>query len=117
VNITQSERGGQRKIARNNGLGKSIRSADTPFENLLHVPHFSQKRSLAGLLVLENIPSPFYSLLTNREMLHSLLVSKMIKSYLFFKRVSRTFILLPHHMDHRKFWHKKCWRKSNDSLA
>ena len=41
-----------------------------PFENLLHMPHFSQKRSPAGLLVLENIRSPFYSLLTNREMLN-----------------------------------------------
>jgi len=31
---------------------------------------FFQKRSPAGLLVLENIRSPFSSLLTNREMLH-----------------------------------------------
>jgi len=41
-----------------------------PFENLLHILHFSQKRISARLLVLENIRSPLYSILTNREMLH-----------------------------------------------
>jgi len=65
---------GERRIkekCKNNGLEKSNRSADTPFENLLHILHLSQKRSPAELLVLENIRSPFYSLLTNREMVHS----------------------------------------------
>jgi len=57
---------------RNNGLGKSNRSADTPFENLLHILCLFQERSPAGLLVLEKFRSPFYSqsVLTNREMLY-----------------------------------------------
>ena len=42
----------------------------TELENLLHILHFCQERSPAELLILENIRSPFYSLLTDREMLH-----------------------------------------------
>jgi len=52
-------------------LEKFDRSADTPFGNILHILHLSQKWSPAGLLFLENIRSPFFSLLTNREIIHS----------------------------------------------
>ena len=61
---------GKRENERNNRLGKSNRSAHTPFENLLHMLHFFSKRmSPAGLLVSENIRSSIYSVLTNRETL------------------------------------------------
>jgi len=71
---------GERRIkekCKNNGLEKSNRSADTPFENLLHRLRFSQKQSTAGLLVLEDIRYPFYFLLTKREMLHLLSFPKL----------------------------------------
>jgi len=42
----------------------------TPFENLLQMLHFFPKRSPAGLLVSENMRSPIYSVLTNREILY-----------------------------------------------
>ena len=53
-----------------NGLGKSNRSADTPFENLLHVLHFFPKWRPEGRLFLRNIRSTIYSVLSNREMHH-----------------------------------------------
>ena len=54
-------------------MGKSNRSADAPFEIFTSYTRyiFFQKRSPAGLLVLGNIRSPFYFVLTSREMLRS----------------------------------------------
>jgi len=42
----------------------------------IYVLYLSLKRSPAGLLVLENIRSQFYSLLTNREIVHFLMLCK-----------------------------------------
>jgi len=57
------------KNARDNELGKSNISADTPFENLHHMEHFFRKRSPARILMSENIRSPIHSVLTIREKL------------------------------------------------
>jgi len=38
--------------------------------SFIYLQHMFLKRSPAGPLLLENVRSPFYSFLTNREMLH-----------------------------------------------